>query len=212
MPPLAGGTMRRAEAAAREVLSNRTSPRAYDAQLLLAQSLSGQKQYAQAAIAYDDAYNRSRKGARAQDALLGLADALAAINEKKASCDTLGRLRAIFRELRPDIREGMAATRRRGRLPVGRPPPARPCRGVRGGNASAWVRLAASAPPRRRGVRRGRQPGAGGSDAGLGRATRQLSCSRLVVDHGLRPESCRRSRRTPWYALPPRHPGAPADG
>jgi TolA-binding protein len=99
-----------AEAAAREVLSNRTSPRAYDAQLLLAQSLSGQKQYAQAAIAYDDAYNRSRKGARAQDALLGLAGSLAAINEKKASCDTLNRLRADFPQLRPDIREGMAAT------------------------------------------------------------------------------------------------------
>ncbi len=51
-----------AEAAAREVLANRTSPRAYDAQLLLAQALSGERQYAQAAIAYDDAYNRSRKG------------------------------------------------------------------------------------------------------------------------------------------------------
>ncbi len=99
-----------AEAAAREVLSNRTSPRAYDAQLLLAQSLSGQKQYAQAAIAYDDAYNRSRKGARAQDALLGLASSLSAINEKKASCDTLNRLRTDFPQLRPDIREGMAVT------------------------------------------------------------------------------------------------------
>jgi TolA-binding protein len=99
-----------AEAAAREVLANRTSPRAYDAQLLLAQSLSGQRQYAQAAIAYDDAYNRSRKGAHAQDALLGLAGSLAAINEKKASCDTLNRLRSEFPQPRPDIRDGMAAT------------------------------------------------------------------------------------------------------
>nr|WP_294528533.1 hypothetical protein [uncultured Rhodopila sp.] len=102
-----------AEASAREVLANRTSPRAYDAQLLLAQSLSGQKQYAQAAIAYDDAYNRSRKGVHAQDALLGLANALAAINEKKASCDTLGRLRSDFPTLRPDIRDGMAAASQR---------------------------------------------------------------------------------------------------
>jgi TolA-binding protein len=99
-----------AEAAAREVLTNRTSPRAYDAQLLLAQSLAGQKQYAQAAIAFDDAYNRSRKGARAQDALLGLAGSLAAINEKKAACDTLGRLRSDFPQPRPDIRDGIAAT------------------------------------------------------------------------------------------------------
>jgi TolA-binding protein len=102
-----------AEASAREVLANRTSPRAYDAQLLLAQSLAGQKQYAQAAIAYDDAYNRSRKGAHAQDALLGLANSLAAINEKKASCDTLNRLRSDFPALRPDIRDGMAATSQR---------------------------------------------------------------------------------------------------
>jgi TolA-binding protein len=99
-----------AEADAREVLANRPSPRAYDAQLLLAQSLSGQRQNAQAAIAYDDAYNRSRKGAHAQDALLGLAGSLAAINEKKASCDTLNRLRTEFPQPRPDIRDGMSAT------------------------------------------------------------------------------------------------------
>ena len=82
-----------AEAAAREVLTgSRTSPRAYDAQFLLAQSLMGQRQYSQAAIAYDDTYNRSRTGKHAPDALLGLANALIAINEKKAACDTIGKL------------------------------------------------------------------------------------------------------------------------
>jgi TolA-binding protein len=94
-----------AEAAAREVLANRTSPRAYDAQIVLAQALSGERQYAQAAIAFDDAYNRSRKGSHAQDALVGLASSLAAINEKKASCDTLSRLHAEFPQPRPDIRD-----------------------------------------------------------------------------------------------------------
>jgi TolA-binding protein len=98
-----------AEAAAREVLSNRTSPRAYDAQLLLAQALSGQRQYAQAAIAFDDAYNRSRKGSHAQDALLGLASSLNAINEKKAACDTLTRLRNDFPQPRADIAAGAGA-------------------------------------------------------------------------------------------------------
>ncbi len=79
-----------AEQAAREVLtSSRTSPRAYDAQFLLAQALIGQRQFSQAAIAYDDTYNRARKGTHAQDALLGLANSLIAINEKKAACDTL---------------------------------------------------------------------------------------------------------------------------
>ena len=52
----------------------RTSPRAYDAQFLLAQALIGERQYSQAAIAYDDTYNRARKGAHAPEALLGLAE------------------------------------------------------------------------------------------------------------------------------------------
>jgi TolA-binding protein len=102
-----------AEADARQVLANRTSPRAYDAQLLLAQSLTGERQYAQAAIAYDDAYNRSRKGSHAQDALLGLARSLSEINEKKAACDTISRLKSEFPQPRPDIREGMTATAQR---------------------------------------------------------------------------------------------------
>ena len=91
-----------AEQAAREVLSgNRTSPRAYDAQFLLAQALMGQRQYSQAAIAYDDAYNRSREGSHAPDALLGLANSLIAINEKKAACDTLTKLAPNIRRLAP---------------------------------------------------------------------------------------------------------------
>jgi TolA-binding protein len=103
-----------AEQAAREVLiSNRTSPRAYDAQFLLAQALMGQRQFSQAAIAYDDTYNRSRRGAHAEDALLGLASSLAAINEKKAACDTLGKLRAEFPTPRPDLREGIATAAQR---------------------------------------------------------------------------------------------------
>jgi len=103
-----------AEQAAREVLtSNRTSPRAYDAQFLLAQALIGQHQYSQAAIAYDDTYNRSRKGAHAPDALLGLANSLIAINEKKAACDTLAKLHGEYPSPRPDLREGMAASGQR---------------------------------------------------------------------------------------------------
>lgn len=98
-----------AEAAAREVLANRTSPRAYDAKLLLAQALQGERQYPQAAVAFDDAYNLSRKGSHAQEALLGLATSLGAIKEFKASCDTLSRLRTDFPQLRSDIRDGAAA-------------------------------------------------------------------------------------------------------
>ena len=98
-----------AEAAARKVLANKVSPRAYDGNLLLAQALTGQKQYPQAAIAFDDTYNRSRKGSHAQDALLGLANSLNPINEKKASCDSLAKLRAEFPQMRSDIREAASA-------------------------------------------------------------------------------------------------------
>jgi TolA-binding protein len=104
-----------AEQAAREVLTNyRTSPRAYDAQFLLAQALTGERQYSQAAIAYDDTYNRSRRGGHAEDSLLGLANSLIAINEKKAACDTLGKLRAEFPSPRPDIRDAAASAAQRG--------------------------------------------------------------------------------------------------
>ena len=99
-----------AESSAREVLANRTSPHAYDAQYLLAEALSGQKQFPQAAVAYDDVYNRSRTGPHAQDARLGLAYALTAINEKKAACDVLGRMKAEFPHMRPDVTAGVSAT------------------------------------------------------------------------------------------------------
>ena len=104
-----------AEQSAREVLTSyRTSPRAYDAQFLLAQSLMGQRQYSQAAIAYDDTYNRARRGGHAEDALLGLANSLIAINEKKAACDTLGKLRTEFPTPRADVRDAVGSAVQRG--------------------------------------------------------------------------------------------------
>ena len=102
-----------AEQDARDVLANRASPRAYDAQYLLAQALMGQHQYSQAAIAFDDAYNRQKKGPHAPDALLGLADSLTAINEKRAACDTLTKLRTEFPAARADLRDRAAQTSKR---------------------------------------------------------------------------------------------------
>lgn len=95
-----------AEASARQVLSRfRTSPRAYDAQYLLAEALAGQRQFAQSAIAYDDTYNRNRKGAHAPEALIGLAYSLSGINEKRAACDTLSKLRTEFPHQAAEIRQ-----------------------------------------------------------------------------------------------------------
>ena len=102
-----------AERTAQEVLSKRTSPRAYDAQYLLAQSLAGQHQWSRAAIAYDDAYSRAPKGGHAQEALLGLANSLAAINEKRASCDTLTKLHVEFPKPRAELRDQITAASQR---------------------------------------------------------------------------------------------------
>jgi TolA-binding protein len=103
-----------AEAAAREVLgAGRTSPRAGDANFLLAQALLGQRNFQGAAVAYDDAYKRSPTGSRAPDALLGLANSLTGLNEGPAACATLDKLHAEFPSLRPPIRETAASLRAR---------------------------------------------------------------------------------------------------
>lgn len=102
-----------AEQAAREVVGVKASPRAYDGQFLLAQSLFGQRKYSESAIAFDDAYKQSRKGAHAQDALLGLTNSLVGINEKKAACGTLDKLRAEFPQPRTDLRDGIASAAQR---------------------------------------------------------------------------------------------------
>lgn len=102
-----------AEAAAREVLASRASPRAYDAQFLLAQAQFGQRQYSQAALSYDDTYNRARKGAHAEDALLGLANSLTSLGDKTSACQALAKLHAEFPTGRADLREPVAAARQR---------------------------------------------------------------------------------------------------
>ncbi len=100
-----------AEAAAKEVLGFPKSPRAYDGQFLLAQAQAGRRDFGAAAVAYDDTYNRSRTGGHAQDALLGLASSLVALNEKRAACATLDKMRAEFATPRADLKENVANAR-----------------------------------------------------------------------------------------------------
>ncbi len=102
-----------AEGAAREVLAFPRSPRAADAQFLLAQTLAGKRDFQGAAVAFDDTYNRNKIGVHAQPSLLGLANALNAINEKRAACATLDKLKAEFPNPRADLREPIAASRQR---------------------------------------------------------------------------------------------------
>jgi TolA-binding protein len=102
-----------AEAAAREALANRISPRGYDAQFLLAEALAGKHDWAQAAVAYNDSYTRLKTGSHAQDALLGLANAMLAIGEKRSACEAVAKLGFEFPNMRPDVRGGAGALKQR---------------------------------------------------------------------------------------------------
>ncbi len=101
-----------AEAAAREVLARGNSPRAVDAQYILAQSEAALHNSQQAAVDYYDAYNRAPKAARASEALLGVANALLVLNDKKSACQALAKLRAEFPSPRAEIREEATTARR----------------------------------------------------------------------------------------------------
>lgn len=100
-----------AQAAAREVVASTKGPRATDAQFLLAQAQAGQHDFPAAALSYNDTYNRNPRGGRAPDALLGLANSLTAVGEKKAACQTMDKLHAEFPTPRPDMRAAIVAAR-----------------------------------------------------------------------------------------------------
>ncbi len=94
-----------AEQNARSVLATaKASPEGYQAQYVLAQALYGEGKAQDAAIAFDDAYNRSRGSSNAPGSLLGLAKSLTAIHQASAACDTLASLNSQF----PDPPKGMA--------------------------------------------------------------------------------------------------------
>jgi TolA-binding protein len=91
------GNYAAAETNARTVLATaKASPEGYQAQYILAQSLYGEGKPQDAAIAFDDTYNRNRNGSYAPGALLGLANSLTAIHQAAAACDTLASLNSQF--------------------------------------------------------------------------------------------------------------------
>lgn len=111
---LARGDFAAAEAAAREALRNRgVGPRRSDAQMLLAESLSGKRDFAGAALAYNEAYSTNRAGPRAPEALLGLAGSFNALGSRREACDTLADLRSGFPNLRGPVADRANAMRQR---------------------------------------------------------------------------------------------------
>ena len=102
-----------AEAAAREVLAARDPARMTDAQILLGDALVGKRDFAGAAIAYDDAYRRNQQGSRAAEAMLGVANALIGLNNNRDACGQLNDLRSRYPNLTGAMAERTAEARRR---------------------------------------------------------------------------------------------------
>jgi TolA-binding protein len=102
-----------AEAAAKEVLAARGSPRGYDARLLLADAEYGQRNWQDAAVAYGEAYKANQKGSRAAEALIGFGSALANLNQKREACDAFALVQSDHPQLRGPLKERLEAGRQR---------------------------------------------------------------------------------------------------
>jgi TolA-binding protein len=102
-----------AEAAAREVIASREPTRQVDAQILLADSLLGRRDFAGAAVAYDDARRRSPQGARSPEATVGIANAFIGLNNNRDACALLTGLRSSNPNLTGPVAERAADARRR---------------------------------------------------------------------------------------------------
>lgn len=84
-----------------------------DAQFLLAQSLAGQKQYRQSAVAYYDAYTKAPKSLKAQESLLGVAASMLALGEKGSACQALDKLKTEFPTPTPRVKTAETTFRSR---------------------------------------------------------------------------------------------------
>ncbi|MCX8133265.1 MAG: hypothetical protein N3D18_04775 [Roseococcus sp.] len=104
-----------AEAAAREAIASRNAAQQVAAHLLLGDALMGRRDHGNAALAYNEAYVRARTGPRAPEALVGLANALAALGNRREACDTLNDLRSQFPNLQgPQAQRAQEARQRAG--------------------------------------------------------------------------------------------------
>lgn len=102
-----------AEAAAREVIASRDPAQQVNAQMLLGDALIGRRDFAGAAVAYDDARRRSPTGPRSADAAVGIANAFIGLNNNGDACTVLNNLRSARPDLAGPVAERAADARRR---------------------------------------------------------------------------------------------------
>lgn len=84
-----------------------------EAHLIRGEAFYARRDYAQAALAFDDAQRRLSGNAQ-QDAQLRLGQSLGALNERAAACEVFARLASQHAtSLKPDVREGLDRERQR---------------------------------------------------------------------------------------------------
>lgn len=101
-----------AAAAAREAAAGGHGSTATSAQLLLARAEGGQRQFKEAAADFYQAYNHAPKSPTAPVALLGVANALIAMNDAHDACQALAKLQAEFPGA-ASVKAGVASARKR---------------------------------------------------------------------------------------------------
>ena len=81
--------------------------------MLLGDALIGRRDFAGAAVAYDDARRRSPTGPRSADAAVGIANAFIGLNNNGDACSVLNNLRSARPDLTGPVAERAADARRR---------------------------------------------------------------------------------------------------
>jgi TolA-binding protein len=96
---------------ARQYANDRRAPEAYWG---IGQSLLNRREWAQAALAFDESFRRFPRGAFAQESLLGLGNALAGLGDRTAACEAYGRLASQFAtNMKPGIATALGPARQR---------------------------------------------------------------------------------------------------
>lgn len=96
---------------ARQNANDRRAPEAYWS---IGQSLLNRREWAQAALSFDESFRRFPRGGYAQESLLGLGNALAGLGDKTAACEAYGRLASEFAtSMKPGIATSLGAARQR---------------------------------------------------------------------------------------------------
>jgi TolA-binding protein len=94
--------------------ANGNDRRAPEAHHGIGASLLARREWAQAALAFDESYRRFPRGGFAQESLLGLGNSLSGLGDRTAACEAYGRLASEFAtSMKPGIATSLGTARQR---------------------------------------------------------------------------------------------------